>query len=308
MGKDDWLLKKLLWCMLLLMLVSAGPPQCVGHSCEEQARPVPDASYWGTWGDPFFSTTLDTRFVLGDTDSSPYNGYYWVLDRSSWVPGMVTNKTWFLPSPQYTIGSAVYYAAGVMEATASWRDMSLKGFVGGVSLLSPADIGQVVWLRRPGEWEWEGPFLVVDCARRSDIWPIIYYRGEVVEVDFKTAIRWGMVKGGGDYNRVSMRMDAVEVWKGEFSPDTFSRKQPVDLRSWWIPLATFTKRWEDPPIWEPGATWRDYKGNPVTATGVEELPAPIVPELILWTAVNDCKPEWRSCGDALRTLQRWGVY
>jgi len=56
--------------------------------------------------------------------------------------------------------------------------------------MSPADIGHDVWIKFNGRWE--GPFLVVDCARRGDMWPVIMYRGEAVEVGYRTAIEWGL--------------------------------------------------------------------------------------------------------------------
>jgi hypothetical protein len=249
------------------------------------------------------------RFVLGDKDNDVYNGYFWNLDRSNWVPGMVSNRTWFLPSPQYTIGNAVFYAAGLMQATARVRGMSLDGFIGGVSLLSPADIGQTVWVRRQGQ-SWEGPFLVVDCARRADIWPVIYYRGEVVEVDFQTAIAWGMVDPG-TFDRKQMRMDGVEVWKGNFTP-SMNPGSPVDLRTWWVPRTEFVDHWEWPPVFELGGTWREptryvengiWMSTPVYATDVvSTVSAPIV------LMPGDCKATDRACGEARETLIRWGLY
>ena len=262
---------------------------------------------WPTAGDQLFGTNFDVRFILGDRDNiTPYNGYWWVLDRSSWVPGMVSNRTWFLPSPQYTIGNATYYANGVMEATARTRGLSLDGYKGGVSLLSPADISATVWLRRQG-MDWEGPFLVVDCARRADIWPVIYYRGEVVEVDFRVAQEWGMVSP--TYVKLSYRLDGVEVYRGENPPHP--HQTPTDLRLWWIPRVEFVDKWEWPPIYEKGGTWREptryvkdgmWVSTPVYATTYMP-PAAIVPMLDA-----ECQASWRYCGEARQKLIEWGVY
>jgi hypothetical protein len=105
--------------------------------------------------------------AYGD-DTSPYNGYYDIQGRC--VPGYISIETWFQKQPRYTHGRALYYAPGAMEATAEWRGLSLDGYLDGVSLISPADIGETVWIRRGVEWE--GPFLSVDSARRTDMYAV----------------------------------------------------------------------------------------------------------------------------------------
>jgi hypothetical protein len=271
------------------------------------APPLP-----GSPDDPFLLTNFDMRFELGEDDASVYNGYYWVLEKGSWIPGMISNRSWFLASPQHTLGAATYYANGVMEATARSRDMSLEGFVGGVSLISPADIGQTVYLRRQG-MDWEGPFLVVDCARRSDMWGVIYYRGEVVEVDFQTAIEWAMV-ARMTYKRLSYRLDGVEVWKGSDPPDDGG--QPIDLRQWWIPRVEWVWDYEAPPLYMGDGQWRKpfrvvvdgaWQNIPFLIPDPETVtPQPITPAALLPGEV--CKPTDRACGSAREALIRWGVY
>jgi len=128
-------------------------------------------------------------------DGDPWNGYWW--REEIWVPAMPTLESWFTPAPVWSWGKAVFYAPGSMRATAKYRGLSLDGYEGGVAMMSPADIGQEVWMRRPGHG-WEGPFLVVDCARWNDIYPIVAHRREVIEVDFDTAVRWGMAKRVGN--------------------------------------------------------------------------------------------------------------
>lgn len=284
-------------CALLTLAADMQPPE-------------PRAYGYGSDRDPLFLTNFDTRFVLATDDNDDYNGYIWQLDGISWVPGMVDNVTWFTPSPQHTIGAATYYANGVMEATARWRGLPLEGFVGGVSLLSPADIGQTVWLKRYG-LEWEGPFLVVDCARRADIWPVIYYRNEVVEVDFQTAIHWGLVTLS-DYKRVAYRLDDVQVYRGETPPERDA--VPTDLRVWWVPRATFARAWEWPPVYVRGGTWRTptmkvVDGLWVTTPVVATDPATRFPQVIdrVPQAYPDpCFVDWRMCGAARRQLIKWG--
>ena len=102
----------------------------------------------------------------------------------------VTHETWMTGHPALSSGAATFYAPGLMEATAGYREMSLDGYVDGVSLMSPLDIGADVWIKYNGEWE--GPFLSVDTAQQNHMCQAIQTRGEVVEVGYKTAQRWGM--------------------------------------------------------------------------------------------------------------------
>jgi hypothetical protein len=124
-----------------------------------------------------------------------------------------------------------------MNATAEFRGMSLEGFVGGVSMFSPADIGEVVWLKRPGG-EWEGPFLVVDCSQRTHMYTTLTYVKESVEVDWQTAKRWGMVSGDeGNYQVNEWMVRDVEVWKGLKPPAEES--EPTKYDEWFMKLVEF---------------------------------------------------------------------
>lgn len=145
-----------------------------------------------------------------------------VIDRNNCVPGLISTDTWYTPQPEHTIGKAVWYAPYVMEATAKWRDMSLEGFKGGVSLFSPADIGEVVWIKRV-TFEWEGPFLVVDASQRNHMYTTVTFVKEVIEVDFDTALSWGMVewtaKDKNEYIVHEWMLREVEVYKGLTPPE-----------------------------------------------------------------------------------------
>ena len=179
-------------------------------------------------------------------DDNPYTGYWWKSDPRYCVPGIVTMQTWYIPAPPYAFGAAVWYAPHIMEATARFRGLSLDGFLDGVSLMAPSDIGRTVWLRRPGH-DWEGPFLVVDTASRSDIWPIITKRKEIVEVGFQTAARWGIVDAAQNrdgtyvppYNVNIWRLDGVEVLKMDEIPPWISNHEPIDFVAWWTERVEF---------------------------------------------------------------------
>lgn len=94
-------------------------------------------------------------------------------------------------------GLATYYAAGLMESV-QWR-REVNGQIGGcaecvgaVALLRAGDIGRKVWLQPPGG-EPVGPFLVVDCARRQDVMPLLA-RNWVVDISYELGQIWGMVR------------------------------------------------------------------------------------------------------------------
>lgn len=204
-------------------------------------------------------------------NESLYDGYRWIADPSVCVPGLVSMKTWFTPAPPYAVGGAVFYDPHVMEATAQARGLSLDGFLDGVSLMSPSDIGRTVWLRRPGH-AWEGPFLVVDSAARQDIYPVVTVRGEIVEVGFQTAARWGMIDAteiaAGEYGRPytvnDWIVEEVEVLKMNFVPHNISDFDPVDYVQWWEGRVEFSTRYEPMPYQIspdhedfPGWIWRE---------------------------------------------------
>jgi hypothetical protein len=171
-----------------------------------------------------------------------YLGYWW---GNFWVPGMIDNMTWYTPAPDHIVGKAVFYAPYMMRATAEYRGLDLDGYLDGVSLMSPADIGQTVWIKRPGE-EWEGPFLVVDCARRSDMYGVIVHNEEVVEVGFRTAERWKMVRRTQEgWVTLLWNIEGVEIYKGPRAPQEPS--QAIVYTDWFLERVSFTYRWQSPP-------------------------------------------------------------
>ena len=140
---------------------------------------------------------------------------------------LVSYNTWMTGHPPYSEGAATFYAPRMMEGTARYRGLSLDGYVDGVSLMSPSDIGKVVWIKHNGVWE--GPFLSVDTAQQNHMCQAIQTRGEVVEVGYKTAKRWGMT----DWPKVHEWKVDVEV---SLMPpvflDAFSIEK-VNFPSWW---------------------------------------------------------------------------
>lgn len=110
------------------------------------------------------------------------------------------------PATPY-LGRAMYYADGVMNDVLENRrgqfpesmvkdceDGTDPKYKGCVALLRSGDMGREIWMKRPGQRP-EGPFLVIDVASKRDV-SCLLYRSWVVDIDFGTAERWGMVGVG----------------------------------------------------------------------------------------------------------------
>jgi len=178
--------------------------------------------------------------------------YIWLDDYC--VPGKISLEDWFQPAPVYTKGNMVFYAPLLMESTAHYHKIDLDGYLGGVALMSPADMGKEVWIKVEGIWY--GPFISVDCARIRDMYGVIGSRGEVVEVGFETAVMLGMAELTGYSNgykyKTIQAVKEVEVWIGEL-PEEVGRYKPIDYQSWWLDLPTpFTNCWERALYYRPG--------------------------------------------------------
>jgi len=140
---------------------------------------------------------------------------------------LITLSFWMTPAPEVARGYAVWYAPGVMEATCRYRGIDMSGYVDGIAMMSPADIGQEVWIKGP--LGWEGPFIVCDCGVRGQVWEMVMVRGEVIEVGWRTASRWGLGPHDGGWKTM------VTVSKtGPYSRDPLDNEwiRPVDYVKW----------------------------------------------------------------------------
>ena len=142
---------------------------------------------------------------------------------------LVTYDTWMTGHPIYGSGGATFYAPWLMEGTARYRELDLTGYVDGVSLMSPSDIGRDVWIKHNGVWE--GPFLSVDTAQQNHMCQAVQTRGEVVEVGYRTAQRWGMT----DWPKVHEWKVDVEV----------SLTHPRYLHNYDIEIVDFPEWWSN---------------------------------------------------------------
>jgi hypothetical protein len=169
---------------------------------------------------------------------------------------LVTVDTWFTPAPKYSYGNATWYDLEVMEATAEWRHLSLEEYLDGVALMSPADIGKTVWLRRPNS-HWEGPYLSVDCSMRGDMWTNIMLGQEVVEIGFNTAVRWQLVTEEGKI--LAWNIEDIEVYIGKNKP--INIRKPLHYPTWWSENYKLATRWERHPIFIPPSSWNMLNGQ-----------------------------------------------
>lgn len=105
------------------------------------------------------------------------------------------SPSYYQPSPLPIQGLAMYYNPGVMdrvlERQIGWGHVTeCNECIGRVALLREGDMDRRIWLQRPGH-EVEGPFWVVDQAAEHDV-PGLVRRNWAVDVDYETAMRWGM--------------------------------------------------------------------------------------------------------------------
>lgn len=136
---------------------------------------------------PTPTPTLDPCY-----DDTPYNGW---LYHETCIPGVVSEDFWLAPNPYHFVGLATWYGEGIMEKVAANRGLSLDNVWGGVALMNCGDIGTHVWIKRGPQYEFEGPYLVVDCSKREHLYWNVVENGLAVEVDWNTKVRWGMSGG-----------------------------------------------------------------------------------------------------------------
>lgn len=109
-----------------------------------------------------------------------------------WV---VTLAVWLTPVPAHAQGLLVNYGSvGLSQANAAYHGYSLDGYEFGAALMSPSDLGKVLWVRRPGG-EWFGPGLSVDVASRKDFYKYVVLNHEVAEIDIRAVTALGFMRG-----------------------------------------------------------------------------------------------------------------
>lgn len=190
------------------------------------------------------------------------DGYWW---RGSWIPGLPTYKSQFLELPDLFSGIAVFYGPYVMEGTAEYRGLNMDNYLGGVALPTCSGIGSPVWIKRENSG-WEGPYLVADCARRNDLYGISVIRKEAVEVDFNTALRWGMVEQYPDYSWKTLEW-SEDVIVSRYPPSCIF-EETINLADWIKNKIEFANRleiltsiYEYPSTWRVGGEWITFNNQ-----------------------------------------------
>lgn len=165
----------------------------------------------------------------------------------------VPDWVWNIETPSRAIftGEAVFYAPGVMERVIEVRsqrgldpiaqhrvDRWYDGeYLGAVSAMSPSDMWKEIWIKAPHTGRWEGPYLVVDCAQQNHIYRAIAVGKEIIEVDFDTAERWGMVSSDASGNWIRSETaswsETVSVYIGN-KPPTPKIKTTYNYPEWWL--------------------------------------------------------------------------
>ena len=94
---------------------------------------------------------------------------------------IVSVATWMTALPNHASGTIVNYGdSQLMQDQAIYRDYDLNGYVSGIAVMSPSDLGRPFWIRVNNVWY--GPFLAVDTSTRHDFCDNVGYRREVAEV------------------------------------------------------------------------------------------------------------------------------
>lgn len=115
------------------------------------------------------------------------------------------------------VGHAAYYDDGIMEGVIyvrqncdTWGDLDaeIPPVIGYVAVNDCAELGGLVWLWHEAALstalpELAGPYWVVDCRAEQDV-TAAERKNIVVEVDYNTARRWGVVGFGPSFINVAV--------------------------------------------------------------------------------------------------------
>ena len=243
-------------------------------------EPVPEPITTRLYTAPFGCPQLgDPHKINGYYYQDPeYNGQCW-QPVYYWNPGVPTYQSQYMRMPDISIGTAYAYETNLMEHTAMFHGLTLDDVKDGVALPFCSEIGNKVWLMRTSVGEWEGPFKVVDCAGLLDLYNVVVHRQEVVEVGFKTAVKWGMVKdihkSGESWGKTWDHRRVDDVIVSMVDPKNLTIVHPVKLSDWFSREAVFFRtqaEWDNAykplfksidgvPSWrfEPNGQWITFK-------------------------------------------------
>lgn len=163
--------------------------------------------------DPAWPFTVP--WTVDCTDDLQENGYE---NQGYCVPGLVTWDAARFQNPGSFSGAISSYGEGIAERVCDYRatylPITCSKYKGFVALMGCGDIGKRAQIRRPG-YDWDGPFLIVDCSGRNDVAVNVIQKRLAAEVDYGTAQRWGqltvgwadvrVIGNGGGYDGLPLR-------------------------------------------------------------------------------------------------------
>lgn len=97
---------------------------------------------------------------------------------------LVALSVWLTAMPSYVKGNFVYYGPQyLIQANADFRGYTLVPFRDqcGMSAISPADLGKIVWIRLD-DGSWYGPCTFVDVGAWHDYYSLVYVKHEIAEL------------------------------------------------------------------------------------------------------------------------------
>lgn len=117
---------------------------------------------------------------------------------------LVSLSVWLTPSPTHARGLLVTYGPdSLANANAIYRGYSLDAFRDrcGLSVMSPADLGRIVWVRL-NDGSWYGPCSGVDVSARHDFYDNVYVRHEIAEVTYTLRDKLRFVYGSSQQGQI----------------------------------------------------------------------------------------------------------
>jgi len=138
------------------------------------------------------SISVNAATIIGGTTKNPW------VDGNAYYDHRTVDDAQKSPLP--ASGTIHYYAPGVMEQVWAYRSGS-EGYqkcdncVGYAALMRDGDKKGKVCIQRSGKDKVEGPFHVIDVANDNDKKTLIEKKNWVVDVDYNTAVAFGMLAG-----------------------------------------------------------------------------------------------------------------
>lgn len=152
------------------------------------------------------------------------------------LPLLVSVSTWMTAAPHHAEGLIVLYGNDhLAKANAEYRGYDLSKFKQrcGLAVMSPSDLGKVVWVK-DATGEWYGPCLAVDVGARHDFYDLIYVKHEVAEVTETLAKRLRFPHGSSIWGEIFIGQCPPPIWSEprEYRPKLVFDNSPTPYREW----------------------------------------------------------------------------